>query len=137
MILPELSAYLLANTTGFVAGPSTTGTQIWLNRFPENSEDTAVALYEAGGIEPNYTYTGLNHERPSVQVISRSSSYATARSNANRIFSALSGIENSTLTGTEYVKVTPVQSPFDLGNDAGGRAMISCNYISDKAVSTS
>lgn len=137
MILPELSAYIIANATGFVAAPATSGIQIWLNRFPDDASNHAVALYESGGVGPNYTYTGLDHERPSVQVICRSTSYATARTTANRIYTLLSGTENATLTGTSYTRITPIQSPFDVGADAAGRSMVSCNYQSDKAVSTS
>lgn len=137
MILPELSAYIVANATGFVAAPSTSGIQIWLNRFPEEANNHAVGLYESGGVGPDYTYTGLSHERPNVQVICRSTSYATARTTANRIFSLLAGTENTTLTGTSYVRITPIQSPFDIGADAGGRSMVSCNYQMEKAVSAS
>lgn len=137
MILPELSAYIISNATGFVAAPATSGIQIWLNRFPEDGSNHAVALYESGGVGPNYTYTGISSERPNVQVICRSTSYATARSTANRIYSLLAGVENATLTGTSYTRITPVQSPFDIGADAAGRSMISCNYQSEKAVSTS
>lgn len=135
MILTELSTYILANSTTWVAGPSTGVVQVWKGRFPSVAANTSVALFEAGGIEPNYTYSGLNHERPTVQVISRSTSYETARDNANVIYVLLGGTDNATLSSVEYAKVTPSQSPFDIGTDADGRTMISCNYIADKAVS--
>lgn len=137
MILPEISAYLVANTTRFIAAPSTHATkyQVWLNKFPAESQDSAVALFESGGIEPIYTYEGLSNERPTMQVISRSHSYDTARDNANAIFTLLAGTENATLSNVSYTKITPVQSPFDLGTDAAERNMVSCNFTAEKAVS--
>lgn len=135
MILPEVSTYIVANTTGFVAGPSTGQCQVWLNEFPDQAQGTAVALFEAPGIEPQYAYSGIKHERPSLQVITRSTSYPTARTNANRIYALLGAVENATLTGTEYVSITPSQSPFDLGDDGAGRSMITCTYRVEKAVS--
>lgn len=139
MLLPEISAYILAQSTRFVAGPSTSATkaQVWLNRFPETSQGTAVALFESGGVAPLYTQAALSMERPAVQVISRSTSYATARLNAHRIYALLSAVENGTLSGVSYPTITPVQSPFDIGMDAGGHSMLSCNYIAEKAVSVS
>ena len=134
MILPELSAYLVANITGFVAGPSTGTTQVWLGRFPEASQGRAIALFESGGVEPQYTYSDV-HERPSVQVISRSTSYAQARLGANQVWALLAAVENDTLSSVDYVRITPLQSPFDIGTDPAGRSMLSCNYTVEKAVS--
>jgi hypothetical protein len=139
MLLPELSTLILAQSTNFIAAPTTSASkaQVWLNRFPETGSNTAIALYESGGIGPSYTYSGVSHEKPAVQVISRSTSYVTARRNANRVFTILAATKNSTISSVAYTQITPSQSPFDLGADAAGRSMISCNYIVEKAISTS
>lgn len=139
MLLPEISTRIIAQSTRFIAAPSTSATkaQIWLNRFPEVGADTAIALFESGGIAPNYTYTGLSVERPAVQVISRSTSYATARLNAQRVHDILAATQNTTISSVGYVTITPVQPPFDIGTDAAGRSMLSCNFIAEKGVSAS
>jgi hypothetical protein len=142
-VLDELTQYVITNTTRFKEGGSTgSKVPIFRGRFPANTNDTAVAMFETGGPGPLYLSNGvLSHERPSVQVISRSTSYLTARNNARYVYDVLAGITTKLLpkvtsTGTTtYLTVTPVQSPADMGKDAQERDMITCNYIAEKVVS--
>jgi hypothetical protein len=135
-VLNEIAAHIAATSTGFSAGPHPTKIQIFIGVFPEDQRATAIALYESGGAPPVYTYgSSPLVERPTVQVISRSSSYATARTNATTIYNILAAVEDATLSGTAYTRVTPLQSPLDMGNDADDRQLISCNYMTEKAVS--
>lgn len=135
-VLNEIAAYIAATSTSFSAGPHATKIQIFIGDLPADQRDTAIALYESGGAPPVFTYgSSPLVERPTVQVVSRSTSYATARANATTIYNILAAIEGATLSGTAYTRVTPSQSPFDLGTDADDRQLISCNYIAEKAVS--
>lgn len=135
-ILNEVAAHIAASSTIFSAGPHATKTEIFIGDLPEDQRATLIALFEAGGAPPVYTYgSSPMLERPTVQVISRSTSYATARTNASTIYSILAAVKGATLSGTIYTRVTPSQSPFDMGKDADDRHLISCNYIAEKAVS--
>lgn len=138
----EMAQYIVDSSTSYVLGGSTGGTPVWLNAFPPTGQGTAVAIYESGGPSPLYTQgTALYLERPSMQVITRSTSYATARQNADYVYRLLGSISNTsvpktTSTGTTtYVTVTPLQSPTDMGTDAEERPMITCNYMAEKEMS--
>ena len=138
MILPELATYIAANST-LVAG-----TDLFMNQFPATASDTAVALYETGGVGPKVTFGGVAWESPSVQVVVRSTSYAVARNLAQTIFNKLLLIENDPLpvsasTGaatTNHLFVRPQQSPFSIGPDELDRPQVSCNYFVEKGVSS-
>jgi len=133
LLLDEVAAYIAASSTFFAVGSSTSKTSIWKSQFPIERPNTAVALYETGGLPPSYRYDTVDHERPGVQVISRSTSYVTARQNAQRIWKLLATVENSTLSGVRYINITPSQSPFPIGSDAENRFLISSNFIAGKA----
>lgn len=140
MLLDELSSYILENSTSFARAPSTAKIPIWLGGFRADQPNTAVSIYETGGPGPVYVFSGITFERPTVQIISRSTSYTTARTNAWRIYNILAEVSNtslpvSTSTGAatvSYVTITPAQSPFDMGSDAVARQQISCNYQIEK-----
>lgn len=142
-VLAELATYIDSNSTHFRNGASTgSAVPIWMSGFPDQSPGNAIALFEAGGPGPVYTQGGSIYvERPSIQVISRSTSYVTARGNAERVYRLLSVVKNASIakttsTGnTTYVTVTPIQSPFTMGKDAEERNLISCNYIAEKVLS--
>lgn len=146
-LLAEFQAFVISNDATFREGAASTstGTPIWLGRFPDgNTPNTAVALFQYGGTSPqfNFNSTTPDFQRPSVQVISRSTSYTTAESNAVRVYNVLAGAYNtvfpssvgSTSTVT-YVRVTPNQEPFDMGRDGNRREQFSCNYLIEKAPS--
>lgn len=140
-LLAEITYYLSSQLSSMLTkGPSTSTSlvPIWLGRIPDTSPNTSVGLYESGGAPPLYTLrqsTSLDpaYRRPSVQVMTRSTSYAEARSLAESIYAVLSSVSNmtiatsSTLT-TRYISITPNQDPADIGRDAADRAMISTNY---------
>lgn len=137
MILEELTTFITTLSTAFSVPPSTSA-NVYANKFPSGSPDTAVALYETGGTLPQFTFTGVDHERPTLQVISRSTSYPTARTNAQTIWSGFAAEANSTLGSTgnpTYLTITPQQSPIDIGEDSNQRHMVSCNYLIEKGVS--
>lgn len=134
MLLDEIATYLDASSTALTVGPTTSAaTPIFKSRLPADVQATAIALFESGGRSPDYRMTStVSFERPTIQVLSRSTSYPTARTNAELVFTLLSTLTNSTLTGTRYVRVTPAQSPFDIGRDPDERHLVSCNYLIEK-----
>lgn len=140
-ILNELADYLVNASTVFALGPSSTATPIFLSSLPPDNPSEAIGMYEPGGAAPEYTMDGVSFERPTIQVLCRSTSYQTSRSNAQIVYNTFAAIKNQALpkvlsTGvTNYVTVSPVQSPFDMGRDAENRALVSCNYQVQKEVS--
>ncbi|MDX1746093.1 MAG: minor capsid protein [Halobacteriales archaeon] len=133
MLLDDIASYILANTTGF-----TLGTNLFKSRTPETAADTSVTLFEAPGLAPEWSFgsTTPTRERPRLQVLSRSTSYQTARNNAETIHKALDRqIVNSTSvssTGPRYILVRAVQQPFPIDFDSNVRHTISCNYDIEK-----
>jgi hypothetical protein len=141
MILDDLVTYLDAQSTA-LSLLSGTGGNLSKAFMPDASPapNTMVTLYETGGRAPVHVFTTSTqtrlHEQPTVQVLSRSSSYQTARNNAETVFGILDGIANTllpTATGIRYVSIEAIQSPFSIGRDANDRHLVSCNYQIMKA----
>jgi len=130
MLLDEIATYVATNSTLVV------GTDLFKNQFPATAKDTAVGIYESGGVGPSVTFGGVSHESPSIQVVVRSTSYGVARNLAQTIFNDLLDIENSTLSGTRHLMARAQQSPFSIGTDAKDRPRVSCNYFIEKEVSS-
>lgn len=137
-VLTDLAQYIDTASTLF-ARNSNLGIGVALDAG--SLPNTFTSLYETPGLEGAYAFsTGTTAgsraqrvlDRPRVQVISRSTSYATARSRAQTIYDLIDGIANrklptSTSTGL-YVSITAVQAPFSLGRDENDRWLISTNY---------
>lgn len=121
MLLDELAAHLQAESIGVV------GTDLFKGRMPD-TPDSALTLYEYGGLAPTHVY-GLYDEdgraerlleSPRVQLMARGGDYAVTRQWIEDAMRALD-LAGETLTGLEYVRVAPVESPFLLDQDANGR----------------
>lgn len=122
MILDELSTYIDAQTA------LTEGTNLFKGRLPD-SPITAVAISEYGGAPPLQTLgPTFVEENPRVQVVSRASDYATARTNAKTVWSLFKAFPSgSTLTGIVYKDIIPLQSPFLMMRDANDHPIIAFN----------
>jgi hypothetical protein len=133
MILDDITKFIAASSTAF-----TSGTNLFASMFPPGSADTAAVVIEYSGPGPEWAFgsTSPIRERPRVQIISRSSSYQTARTNAETIHTILDrGVTNSTLagsTGNRYLTIAAVQSPFSLGQDQNDLHRVACNYQVEK-----
>lgn len=123
MILNELTTHIAANSTLVVS------TDLFMHSFPATAKDTAVCLYETGGVGSVESFGGIVHERPSTQVLVRSTSYLVARNIAQTAYNTITAIKSTSLSGTEYLYTSSQQSPFDIGDDESGRVQISCNYF--------
>ena len=138
----EVAAYITAQSTRYAQGSSTTAIPLFMNKLPAESPDTSVVVIESGGLGPLYTQTGtVALERPTFQVITRSSAYSQARDNAEHIWTILANVTNTSIakttsTGvTSYLTVTPLQSPSDMGQDAQERPLVTCNFVVEKELS--
>lgn len=142
-MLDDIFTYIVAQSTAFTKWAGTSGNigkAIMLDGTA--APDTFVSLYESQGLASAMTFStstgsvSVVFERPRLQLISRSSDYATARSNAETIFVLLNGLSKKlpTSTGTLYLSIEAVQSPFHIGRDENDRHMVSCNFQVEKEV---
>lgn len=141
-VLPDLLAYLDAqdSTLKKLSGTGSTGNLVITQLLDHTgAPDTLMALYETGGSAPAWVMgsTSPAYETVSVQVISRSSNYATARSRAYTAYRVLGGVRNQRLpaaasTDTLYLDCNPDQPPFSIGQDPNKRWLISCNFTVHK-----
>jgi len=146
-LLDDVAHYLDDSTTALTLLSGTGGQGNMVKaRMLDHSKvpDTIVALYETAGWAPEWTFssgtTSPAFERPGLQAIARSTSYATARGHAYRVYRILDGVANKTLphtsSGTLYQRIAAVGSPFSLGQDQNGRFLLSCNFDVSKARSS-
>ena len=123
-MLDEIGAYLEAQGLGTLA------TDLFLGEMP-SEPDTCVVVHEYEGGPPVH-FMGIAAgtaiwEQPRVQVMTRSKSYATARSKAKDAFNKLDG-HSGTLSGTEYGYIRALGSPGLLGKDGNDRVLVVCNF---------
>lgn len=137
-VLEELAQYLED------AGVGTVATDIFGNGIPEDDpndpvSDTLLALEETPGLPPSFVHggDGVDFENPSVQVYARAGEhdYDAAKTLAMAAFTALNKITNETLSGTRYLSVRAVQSPYSIGVDDNGRHIITFSVNCSKDVS--
>lgn len=94
-------------------------------------------LIEYGGAVPVESHDdhGTSIDRPRVQVTVHAASALGADLQAQACHRALSQIVNvTTLDGVRYLRVVPVQAPFDMGLDTSGRARVAFNVECWKVV---
>lgn len=96
-------------------------------------------LTEYGGMEPVRAMRGVvAAEQPRVQVMVHAASYTAARNKAEAAYrSCLHATDGgaTTLSGTVYVQMLPLQPPYDIGADANNRTMVGFNVQMVKKVS--
>lgn len=143
MLLDDVATYLDTQSTALAIFSGTTGNlgksiALDVGTVP----DTFVSLYETPGVPNGYTMsTGIRatvaYESPVLQVLSRSASYATARTNAQTVYTILDGLAGQNLptsTGTTYLDFSAVQAPFLLQRDEHDRYIVSVNFNVRKQV---
>jgi len=137
MILDDVATYLVAQTTLTVGGTTgTLGKAIMLDTEP----DTIAVLFETGGGASEYAFStstgtvAVVYEQPNLQLLSRSTTYTQARTVAETVYTTLNGLGTTTMTGTRYLSVDAVQSPFSIGRDDNERYLVSVNFRVKKEV---
>lgn len=128
MILNDIAIHLEDNSTLVL------GVDLTLAFMPENP-NTVTTIYETGGAGPlNAFSTGGGtriYEQPSIQIITRSTSYETARNIQETVFTALDGVNNQTVPSTgsvHYGSIDAVQSPFLISRDSNNRFKVGVNF---------
>jgi hypothetical protein len=133
---------VLEDLGGFLEGLSlvTVGTDLFLGNMPP-SPSVCCALLEYEGEPPLRNQSegvarsgAQTGERPRIQLLCRSESYAAGRSLTQSIWSALDGIVNQTINGTWYVRVAAQQSVFHVEHDDNERELFGANFAVTKNV---
>ena len=108
----------------------TVGSNLFVGRMPE-SPDTCVTLFEYGGASPTDTLGGglPVMENPRIQVMTRGATYAATETMARSVWTVLEAIQNSTLSGTRYQRMSAIQGPFPLERDTQDRIVFVQNYV--------
>lgn len=135
-LLDELASYLQAEGLG------TVGTTIYKGSFPLDTATTldrpVLALVEVPGFPPMRSHDSppSRYEQPVVQVASRGASYGyeAARVQADAAWQALDGLANQVLSGTAYLTVQALQSPFLLKWDEAHRPVLVFNVRCQRAL---
>ena len=129
MILDDVATYLAANSTRLTVGVNLT------KAYMPDTPDTCTTVFETGGYVPiHFLTTGTQtrmYESPSIMVHSRSTDYQTVRTVIDDVFTVLDGVNNRglpTTTGTHYVSIDAVQSPFLVTRDQNDRFVMSVNF---------
>lgn len=127
-MVEEVSAYLAAQ----IPATFTVGTNLFLNFLPDEPA-TAAAIFETPGRAPDDTFgQAAAIEMPRFQLVTRSSGDNTgptiARANIDAAWLKLHGVANQTLSGSTYLRISAVQSPFLLDRDPRGRVEFAANF---------
>lgn len=138
MLLDDTATFLAANSTAFAILSGTTGNLAKAISLDADSiPDTLTVLYETPGTAPEHTFSATTgqvtraFEQPTLQILTRSTSYATARTRADTAFTLLDGVAGRSLTTAAtptYLSITADQSPFFLQRDRNDRYVLSQNF---------
>lgn len=131
---------MLEDVTTHLQGTSlgTLGTNLFMGRMPD-TPNFAIAVFEYGGAPPIDTFRSGTTVRPPtidrgrVQVMVRSTATATASSRAWDIYDTLGSVANQKLVGsssggTQYLSISPVQTPMMMPRDEQGRVRYVVNF---------
>lgn len=142
-LVDDIATYLETSSTVFTRYSGTAGNLARQAMLDNLNLDPMTVLYETAGGANAYTMstgTGsadVTYETPSLQILSRSTSYQTARSRADTAYTILDGLAQvnlPTATGTLYLDVSAVQAPFFTGYDENHRPIVSVNFTIRKRV---
>ena len=137
-LVDDIATFLDASSTAFTLLSGTAGNlakMIGLDH--EHAGNTMAVIYETPGGASEFSFstsTGApttQFERQSFQILSRSTTWTTARSQSQVAHALLDGLTSRSLptaTGTRYIQITAVQPPFYLQRDENDRFIASANY---------
>lgn len=142
MLLDDVCTWLAESGLGlFQPSADTQGTPtIYAGTMPD-APDRIVVVTEYSGMSPVWGYDplagvgGALLERPKFQVMCREApnNYQAGRLLVEQAFQAALKMRNSTLSGTRYLLVSPLQSPFQVGLDDKRRPLFAfnCDVLKD------
>jgi hypothetical protein len=128
IMLAEIAAYLQTGAIGTIG--ATTGWTIRVAETPA-TPDTAVMLFETGGLASDFVLDGARDVNPGLQVMVRGArnGYITAREKAAAVDLLLDGIANQTIGTHVYKMIRAVHQPAFMGLEPGtDRPQWSQNY---------
>ncbi len=133
MMVDDIAAYLVAQSTLFSLLSGTTGNLTKTFMPSTGAPDTLTTLFETPGSGTVFEFsTSTSPSRvltqPSLQALSRSTSAQTAQTHSETIWGLLDGLSGAALSGTTYVQITADQSPFQADRDANQRHIWSVNF---------
>ena len=137
MLLDDIAAYLDANSTALLVG--STG-NLFKGIMLDEGPNTVTVLYEGSGqasVKAFSTSTGSVdrlYEQPTLDVLCRSTSYQTARTNAETVFGLLDGLVDQTLSGTRYRSIEALGSPGFISRDQNERFVIGVTFDVQKEI---
>jgi len=120
-----------------VSAGVTTANRIYIgNRavLPTGTSVAFLSLTATGGLEPVGTHNGgpTRYRRPTFQVVARAGTYALAEALALAAYAALA-FQNATVSGVAFLRVRPLQEPFELPLDTDQRCRVAFNVIAEHA----
>lgn len=128
----EIVALLEANGLGVF------GTTIFLHKLPE-APDVCIALDITSGSPPDGAFgvLGIKYEKPSIRVRVRGvrADPEGPRARIENIFRLFPKVMGTTLSGTKYLSLQPLQPPFILEEDGNGRTIWTFNALAEKELS--
>jgi len=134
-VLEEIATYLVAQISGFGKFSGTTGNVAAGVNLDAIAPNTMISLYDTQGFPSEQVFStgaaaSVAFENPSLQILSRSTSYKTARDNAVLAYRELDGLSATlpTATGTRYLSIDAAQAPFFIGRDGNQRPLFSVNF---------
>ena len=137
-LVDDVATFLAATSTAFTVLSGTAGNlgkMIMLDH--DHYADTFASLYETPGAASEFAFSTATgtvetvFERPSFQMLSRSTTFTIAKSQAETAYTLLDGMADRllpTATGTRYLQITAVQPPFYLQRDENDRYIVSVNF---------
>lgn len=130
--LDEMGVFLAA------ACSLTVGTTLFKGQLPA-TPDTCMAVYEYPGASPDFVFgrAAISVESPRVQVAVRGAKddYSTPRATAETAYRAIAAAAPQSISSTRYLRMVPLQSPFQRERDEHGRVVIAFNVQLDKELS--
>lgn len=102
--------------------------------LPSGTAVSFLTLQSTGGLEPVGTHNGgpTRYRRPTFQVVARAGTYASAEALAYAAYAALA-FQNATASGVAFLRVRPLQEPFELPLDTDQRCRVVFNVIAEHA----
>lgn len=95
--------------------------------------DHIVALFQYAGFAPaSVRDHRAKYRLPRLQVQVRDKYYDAAEAHANTIYDALLDVTNMYLGDVWYLRISPLQEPYDLGNDENNRSIVAFNAQIEK-----
>jgi len=137
VLLDDLATYLAAQSTALTVLTGSGGNlakaiQLENDYWP----DTVISLYEKPGSGTVFTMSTSTSKADrawlihSVQALSRSTSYETARTKAGAVDGLLDGLSGHlpTSSGTKILAASADQPPYHLGRDKNERHLVTQNF---------